>query len=135
MSSTLLTDQGIEKLLSSPTVQRAFSYFDSHAEAITEEQIQINSIPAPPFDETERAEYLLRKFSALGLTDARLDEVGNCVAVNTGLSDAPLLVVSAHLDTVFPADADVTPRSVGAKLFAPGIADDACTAIPKSMGG
>src|SRR6266550_285926 len=128
MSSSLPSaiDQGIESLLDTPAVQGAFSYFDSHAEVITEEQIQINSIPAPPFGETERAEYLRRKFFALGLTEARLDEVGNCVAVRVGFSGAPLLVVSAHLDTVFPADADVIPRRVGAKLFAPGIADDAC---------
>jgi len=128
MSSILpsATDQGIEGLLDTAAVQRAFSYFDSHAEVITEEQIQINSIPAPSFGETERAEYLRRKFSALGLTEARLDEEGNSVAVRVGFSGAPLLVVSAHLDTVFPANADVTPRRVGAKLFAPGIADDAC---------
>src|SRR6267143_327404 len=113
MSSILpsATDQGIVGLLDTFAVQRAFSYFDSHAEVITEEQIQINSIPAPSFGETERAEYLRRKFSALGLTEERLDEEGNSVAVR---------------DTVFPANADVTPRRVGAKLFAPGIADDAC---------
>jgi len=64
MSSTLLTDQGIEKLLGSVAVQRAFSYFDSRAEVITDEQIQINSIPAPPFGETERAKYLRRNFSS-----------------------------------------------------------------------
>lgn len=127
--STILpsvADQGIESLLASLAVQRAFTYFDSHADAFTEEQIQINSIPAPPFGESERADYLCQKFSASGLTKAHLDDEGNCVALRPGVSNAPLLVVSAHLDTVFSADTDLTPRRVGAKLFAPGIADDAC---------
>jgi acetylornithine deacetylase/succinyl-diaminopimelate desuccinylase-like protein len=127
--STILpsvADQRIEGLLNSSAAQQAFSYFDSHAEAITEEQVQINSIPAPPFGESERAEYLRQKFAAAGLTSARLDDEGNCIALRQGASDTPLLVVSAHLDTVFPVDTDLTLRRVGAKLFAPGIADDAC---------
>jgi acetylornithine deacetylase/succinyl-diaminopimelate desuccinylase-like protein len=126
MSSILLTDQGVEKLLDTAAVQRAFEFFEANADAITKEQIEINSIPAPPFGETERAEHLRRKFSTLGLTEIRLDDEGNCVALRRGAANALLLVVSAHLDTVFPADTDVTPRRVGAKLFAPGIADDAC---------
>ncbi|MEO7971844.1 MAG: M20/M25/M40 family metallo-hydrolase [bacterium] len=124
--SPSVVDQKIESLLDTPAVQQAFSYFDSHAEAITEEQIQINSIPAPPFGESARAEYLRQKFAAARLSNAHLDDEGNCVALRQGASDTPLLVVSAHLDTVFPPETDLTPRRVGAKLFAPGIADDAC---------
>jgi tripeptide aminopeptidase len=119
-------DQAIEGLLNTAAVRQAFSYFDSRADAITEEQIQINSIPAPPFAETKRAEYLRQKFSAFALSEVRLDDEGNCVALRGGPSDTPLLVVSAHLDTVFPAETDLTLRRAGAKLFAPGIADDAC---------
>jgi tripeptide aminopeptidase len=126
MPSSLLADHGVAKLLDTAAVQRAFEFFESHADAITEEQILINSIPAPPFHETQRAEYLLQKFSTLELAEARLDDEGNCIALRGGASDTPLLVVSAHLDTVFPSGTNVTPRRVGAKLFSPGIADDAC---------
>lgn len=120
------TDQGIESLLCITAVQRAFEFFETHADAITKEQIEINSIPAPPFGEAERAEFLRQKLSSLGLAEVRLDDEGNCIALRPGASDKPVLIVSGHLDTVFPADTDVTPRRVGAKLFAPGIADDAC---------
>ncbi|MGI8836763.1 MAG: M20/M25/M40 family metallo-hydrolase [Pyrinomonadaceae bacterium] len=128
MSSILPSaiDHGIESLLDRAAVQRAFAYFDSHADHITEEQIQINSVPAPPFGESERAEYLRQIFKSLGLAGARLDEVGNCVALRPGTSNEPLLVISAHLDTVFPSDTNLTLRRAGAKLYAPGIADDAC---------
>lgn len=128
MSTTLpsLVDQRVESLLNDLSVQQVFSYFDSHAEAFTEEQVQINSIPAPPFGESERAAYLRQEFLAAGLSSATIDEEGNCVGLRRGAAEAPLLVVSAHLDTVFPLETDLTPRRIGARLFAPGIADDAC---------
>lgn len=119
-------DPLVEALLESPQVQRAFSFFDVHDEEITAAQLRINSIPAPPFGEKMRAEYLLQKFSELGLAAAALDDEGNCVALRRGAQEAPLLVVSAHLDTVFSAETDLTPRQIGAKWFSPGIADDAC---------
>jgi acetylornithine deacetylase/succinyl-diaminopimelate desuccinylase-like protein len=105
---------------------RTLSFFESNAAAITEEQIRICSIPAPPFGERERAEYLAEKFSTLGLTEVEIDEEGNCLALLEGTSRSPLLVVSAHLDTVFAADTDFTVVKSGNRLLAPGIADDGC---------
>jgi len=116
----------IGELIESPKVQRAFKFIDSHLEQITEEQIRICSIPAPPFGEKERAEYLRARLLDSGLADATLDEEGNCLALRRGHSAAPLLVVSAHLDTVFPAGTDVTVRRDGSRLLAPGISDDGC---------
>lgn len=113
-------------MLDASEVRRAFEFFDSHAQIITDEQIRICSIPAPPFGERARAEYLRKRLAELGLTDAHLDEEGNCLAPRRGRSGAPLLVVSAHLDTVFPVETDFTVRRSGDKLLAPGIADDGC---------
>lgn len=110
----------------SPHVTRALRFFETNADAITEEQILICSVPATPFGEQERAEYLSRKFSDLGLTDVEIDDEGNCLGLLKGSSPTPLLIVSAHLDTVFTADTDFTVTRRGGKLFAPGIADDGC---------
>jgi acetylornithine deacetylase/succinyl-diaminopimelate desuccinylase-like protein len=108
------------------TVARALRFFETNADAITEEQIRICSIPATPFGEQERAEYLSQKFSELGLAEVEIDEEGNCLGLLRGASLKPLLVVSAHLDTVFSKDADFTVFKRENKLFAPGIADDGC---------
>src|SRR6267143_3791486 len=116
----------IGELIRSPELRRAFQFIDSHLEQFTEEQIRICSIPAPPFGEKDRAEYLRKRFVGLGLRDAKLDEEGNCLALRRGHSAAPLLVVSAHLDTVFPAGTDVTVRREGSKLLGPGMSDDGC---------
>lgn len=116
----------LNELLNSSELQRTFEFIDSQLEKITDDQIRICSIPAPPFGEKERAEYLTQKFRDLGLTNAHVDAEGNCVALREGRLASPLLVVSAHLDTVFPAGTDFTVRRNGNKLLAPGISDDGC---------
>jgi len=126
MSSALKSSPTVRQIMSSPHVTRALRFFETNADAITEEQIAICSVPATPFGEQERAEYLSRKFLDLGLTEVEIDDEGNCLGLLKGSSPTPLLVVSAHLDTVFTADTDFTVTWRGEKLFAPGIADDGC---------
>jgi tripeptide aminopeptidase len=118
--------QLIRDLLASPQVILAFDYFDTFADAITQEQIRICSVPASPFKEQERARYLKQKFSDVGLTEASIDDEGNCLALHRGQSLSPLLVVSAHLDTVFSADTDFAITRKQNRLFGPGISDDGC---------
>ena len=112
--------------MATPHVARALRFFETKADAITEEHIRICSIPASPFGEQERAEYLSRKFSELGLTEVEIDEEGNCLGLLRGSSRSPLMVVSAHLDTVFSADTNFNVVRRNDKLYAPGIADDGC---------
>jgi acetylornithine deacetylase/succinyl-diaminopimelate desuccinylase-like protein len=126
MLSTLAPEQILRGLLTSARVRAAFQFFETRAREITDEQIAICSIPAPPFGEAERAVYLREKFRLYGLSEAELDMEGNCVALRRGRSASPLLVVSAHLDTVFPPGTDFTVRREQSKLLAPGIADDGC---------
>src|SRR5690349_11244606 len=69
--------------------------------------------------------YFLQRFREIGLADAALDQEGNVVAVRKGASGKPKLVVSAHLDTVFPEGTDVTVKERDGTTLAPGIGDDA----------
>lgn len=128
MSSSVKTSPALNarSLLSSPQVGRALEFFERNADAITEEHIRICSVPASPFGEQERAEYLREKFTSLGLSEVEIDEEGNCLGMIIGTSLSPMLVVSAHLDTVFPPETDFTIVKSGERLLAPGIADDGC---------
>jgi len=121
--------QTLRQLATVPEVDAALRFFTANAAAITEEQIRICSVPATPFAEQERAEYLADRFRALGLSDVSLDEEGNCLGLFAGRSSSPLIVVSAHLDTVFAKGTDFTVRREGERLLAPGIADDGCGLI------
>ena len=128
MASSLKTapTQGIRQLFTQPEVEQAFRFFETNAAAITEEQIRICSIPATPFAEQQRAEYLAERFRQLDLSDVSIDEEGNCLALYKGRASSPLIIVSAHLDTVFAEGTDFTVRREGERLLAPGIADDGC---------
>jgi len=116
----------LDELLVNRTVQGALEFFEHEAEEITSDQIRICSIPAPPFGESERAISLLETFKRDGLSEVGLDAEGNCVALRRGRSLRPLMVVAAHLDTVFPAGTDFSIKRSDGKLFGPGISDDGC---------
>ena len=126
MSTPATSNTVVQDLLAAPQVQSAFRLFESQAEKITDEQIEICAIPAPPFGEQPRAEYLQRKLTESGLVQTEIDEVGNCLALYKGRNSDSVLVVSAHLDTVFPAATDLTLRRSGNRLLSPGISDDGC---------
>jgi acetylornithine deacetylase/succinyl-diaminopimelate desuccinylase-like protein len=88
-----------------------------------EQQASICEIPAPPFGEAARGAELVRRFEALGLA-ARTDAVGNVIAERAGAGKGATVVLSAHLDTVFPESTDVKVRRQGGRLLGPGIGDD-----------
>ena len=125
-SVKLSPSQVIQDLLKTPEVAESFRIFEQQAETITDEQIRICSVPSSPFGERERAEYLSRKFLEIGLSEVQIDEAGNCLGLLRGLSQSPLMVVSAHLDTVFSRETDFIVRRKDQRLFAPGISDDGC---------
>ena len=89
-----------------------------------DQQVSICEIPAPPFKEAARAAEYRRRLEALGLTTARVDAEGNVIAERRGSGNGPTVVVSAHLDTVFPESTDVRVKRAGTRLTGPGIGDD-----------
>jgi acetylornithine deacetylase/succinyl-diaminopimelate desuccinylase-like protein len=89
-----------------------------------EQQVSICEIPAPPFAETRRGAELADRFRALGLVKVRIDSVGNVIGERPGSGRGPRIVLSAHLDTVFPESTDVRVRREGTRFSGPGIGDD-----------
>lgn len=116
----------VQELLHSPEIQKAFRFIDQSHEETSEELIRICEIPAPPFKEEARGLYIRRRFEELGLARVRTDREGNVIAERPGLSKDPSVIVSAHLDTVFPEGTDVRVKREGRRLYAPGISDNTC---------
>jgi tripeptide aminopeptidase len=92
--------------------------------AAVQEQIEICEIAAPPFREARRAEDYRRRMEALGLRNVRIDPEGNVIGERPGADSGAVVVISGHLDTVFPEGTDVTVRRDGTMLRGPGIGDD-----------
>jgi acetylornithine deacetylase/succinyl-diaminopimelate desuccinylase-like protein len=116
----------IASLLGVPVIQQAFHFIDQMRAELDEELVRICEIPAPPFKESARAREIARRFEEIGLARVRTDEEGNVIAERPGLSSDPRIVVSAHLDTVFPEGTNVMVRRDGARFHAPGISDNSC---------
>ena len=106
------------------SVKTALAFIKADEARTLAEQKQIVAIPAPPFKEARRAEDFRQRLAAAGLANARIDKEGNVIAVRPGRGGGPKLVVSAHLDTVFPENTDLTVTEKNGRLYAPGIADD-----------
>jgi acetylornithine deacetylase/succinyl-diaminopimelate desuccinylase-like protein len=86
--------------------------------------IAIQQIPAPTFHETERAKFVRTHFANEGFTDVELDSVGNVFARLPGTRPGKMLVVSAHMDTVFPTSIDLHCERELERILAPGIGDN-----------
>lgn len=103
----------------------AMAHVDRDYDRFVAELVELTQIPAPPFKEAARARAYADKFRALGLRDVGIDAEGNVTGLRPGTDPgARLVVMSAHLDTVFPEGTDVTVRREGTRLMAPGIGDD-----------
>lgn len=115
----------IEMLAQRPPVQAALQSFHARQQEIVERIIAIQQIPAPTFAEAERAAYMERRFADLGLVDVWQDELHNVYGRFPGHSPtATPLVISAHLDTVFPANTDLTVQRKDSLIYGPGIGDN-----------
>ena len=106
-----------------PEVHGALAWFAHNLPWINEQQIRITEIPAPPFQEAQRAVAVKALLASSGL-EVQIDKTGNAVGELRGASEKEIVVLSAHLDTVFPVSTDVRVRHEGERLLAPGISDN-----------
>ncbi|MEE3203468.1 MAG: M20/M25/M40 family metallo-hydrolase, partial [Acidobacteriota bacterium] len=119
--------------LQNENVKVALSAVREFETVVIDDQVELCEIPAPPFSESMRAEAYRHRFEQLGLTEVRIDAVGNVIGVRAGKQRRPNLVMSAHLDTVFPQETDVSVVREGAILKGPGIGDD-CRGLAVLLG-
>lgn len=123
---TMPTVDPVERLAKTSSIHSLMERIKEVDNETLIEQRAIAEIPAPTFKEQERAIEFLRRLKELGLTNAHTDTEGNVIALRkgTGSGNAPTLVLSAHLDTVFPEGSDVTVKERNGKLYGRGLADD-----------
>src|SRR5262245_30784519 len=97
--------KSLDTLLGDERVRNALVLLERDASRTLEEQKALTRIPAPPFKEQARAQFFLERLVEAGLTDAGFDAEGNVIGRRRG-SGGPTLVLSAHVDTVFPEEID-----------------------------
>ena len=110
-------------------VHAAFAWLHGNPKTIMDWQAELVAIPAPPFGEQARSLWMATRFAEAGLSRVETDSVGNVFGwlPATKLppeSSGPVVVLSAHLDTVFPAGTPLHPMVDGDRLQSPGACDN-----------
>jgi tripeptide aminopeptidase len=106
-----------------PGVRAAMEKLRTINSWVLEKQAAICQIPAPPFKEAARAAAYRREFVAIGYPNARIDSIGNVIAELRG-GTGPTILITGHLDTVFPEGTAVAVKRTGTRMEGPGIGDD-----------
>jgi acetylornithine deacetylase/succinyl-diaminopimelate desuccinylase-like protein len=128
----------VTALAAQRTVHAAFSWLHNNPKTILDWQIDLVAIPAPPFGEQARTEWLLARFTETGLEQVHADTIGNVYGFLptphlSVESSGPVVVLSAHLDTVFPAETPLRPAVTevdgAARIEAPGACDNAAGVV------
>lgn len=121
----------VQKIARSSRVGASLESFEEHLSTILDEAIAIQQIPAPTFSESERATFVEKRFIEVGLQKVGQDAIHNVFGKWPGTGTAGPVVISAHSDTVFPAETDLSIRFENGKkpgngiIYGPGLADNA----------
>lgn len=97
---------------------------DAAVNRVLERAIAVQQVAAPTFAELARASIVLDAFSQAGLHDVAMDDIGDVYGRLPGTGGGDCLVLSAHLDTVFAADTDLSVTRATDRIAGPGIADN-----------
>ncbi len=119
----------VTALAAQAPVHAAFACLQRNPKRMMDWQAQLVAIPAPPFGEQARSEWVTARFIEAGLSQVQTDAMGNVFGVLPAASlppesTGPVVVLSAHLDTVFPAGTPLNPVLNGDRLDAPGACDN-----------
>lgn len=114
----------VDQLAASVVIKQAMDRLRTDEARFVQEAIQLSEIPAPTFEEAQKGQAFASLLRANGLTDVRIDSIGNVIGVRKGTGQGPTIAVIAHLDTVFDAKTDVKVKKKGSVLYGPGLTDD-----------
>ena len=114
----------ITALADRPPIRAALQHVVAMEQQLLEDLVELTEIPAPPFGEGPRGERFAEMLDEAGLTDISTDEAGNVIGRRPGRSGNRVIALTAHLDTVFPPETDVTVRIEGNRYTAPGVGDN-----------
>ena len=111
-------------VVSGASVEAAVAKVRADNDWTLQQQVSLCEIPAPPFKEQARAAEFKKRFESLGLRNVRIDSEGNVIGERPGDASGPVVLISAHLDTVFPESTNVKVTRTGTLFKGPGIGDD-----------
>lgn len=95
----------------------------NQTEAVATLAQRICEVPAPTDDERQRAEFVASLWRERGYTP-EIDAISNVYVRRGSRNSGPLLMLLAHIDTVFPATTPITVTRDGDIMHGPSIGDN-----------
>src|SRR2546426_11157800 len=111
------------RLTDNTRVSAALDWFTPNISWVNDQQARITEVPAPPFQEAQRAAVVKELLGDAGLA-VQIDKAGNVIGELRGVNEKEIVVIAAHLDTVFPPGTDVRVHRDGSRMAGPGISDN-----------
>jgi tripeptide aminopeptidase len=103
-------------------------------DTVVRRTIELAEVPAPTGDEEARAAIVRSWWERDGVADVHTDAAGN-VWGNVRSREGPIVIICAHLDTVFGSDVAHATRMHGGRLIGPSVGDDAVGVASLSVAG
>lgn len=120
MAARATAGTNLSELTEDRGVRECLQWFTREKQWINEVHLQLCRVPAPTFQEQERAAWFLEQFRVLGW-DAVIDRAGNVIAT---VDDGPYVALTAHLDTVIPPRKDEITVDPDGRFHGPGVSDN-----------
>ena len=97
---------------------------NDHTERLLDLAIRSSRSRLPPSKKDPRAEFIRDLFHEEGLLDVTVDPVHNVYGRLPGQVAGLPMIISAHLDTVFPANTNLDCTREAERVYGPGIGDN-----------
>jgi tripeptide aminopeptidase len=111
-------------LAQSTGIREALQWFTREKQWINEQHLELCRIPSPTFLEHQRAEWIAAQFRGYGC-DVQIDRAGNVLAFLESGGKAPLVALTAHLDTVIaPKSREEISIDPDGRFRGPGVSDN-----------
>jgi hypothetical protein len=111
-------------LAESEGARECLQFFTREKRWINERHLEVCRIPAPAFQEQDRATYLARVLNDIG-AEAQIDRAGNVTASFLYQRGAPFVALAAHMDTVLaPRLASDVALKPNGRMEGPGVSDN-----------
>jgi acetylornithine deacetylase/succinyl-diaminopimelate desuccinylase-like protein len=117
-------EQQIAALYASAPVRAASTAIDTIVPSVVQQTLALSRLPSPTFDEAAKAEFVRAVMVDLGLRDVHIDAVGNAIGCRPGRQRDGLVVLAAHIDTVFSTSTQLTGHEQQGVLRGPSVGDN-----------
>lgn len=112
------------RLLNSDLVSDGLEQLEDLLDRYIDLIIEITQIPAPTFQEDDRAEFVRKTMQEYEFPVVKKDPAGNILGFFPGKDASRTIISMAHMDTVFPKDTKIDITKNDEIIAAPGVGDN-----------